>query len=51
MSLCLGVLDEEELTAFFTSKEDAHAVMGMVDWDGDHVLTFTELAWFISQKT
>ena len=30
--------------------DDAKAILDLVDWDGDHVLTFTELAWFISQK-
>jgi hypothetical protein len=43
-------VDTEDLAAFYPSRAEAEAVMALADWSGDHSLSFTELAWVLSQN-
>jgi hypothetical protein len=46
-----SLVDEQELTAFFSSQEDAKTIIALVDMTGDHTLSFTELAWIMAQRS
>jgi hypothetical protein len=43
-------ISETELIDFFSNKDDAQAILSMVDWNGDQQLSFSELAWIMSPR-
>ena len=43
-------IDENELSKIM-SKELVSKMMKQIDWNGDNVLTFNELAWMMSQRS
>ena len=44
-----NTVDEKELIKILT-PEQAKRMMDTIDWNGDRVLTFNELAWLMSQQ-
>lgn len=43
-------IDKNMLGEFLTNKDDVKLVLALVELNGDKALTFTELAWIMSQK-